>query len=197
MKERSLHSEHELIVKLRKGDPFAFEAIFERYSNKLYQFSLSYLKSEADAEEILQEVFLKIWERRKEIKTETSFQSYLFTITLNFIKRHFNQKARSDKYKHDLLARYPEISNQTENSITYQDLLNRLEKLIDELPEKRRQIFIERRQNEKPVKQIAEEMGITPKTVENQLTRALAFLKKELQKDHFGGFLFYHLFIRP
>jgi RNA polymerase sigma-70 factor (ECF subfamily) len=64
------------------------------------------------------------------------------------------------------------------------------------LPEKRKQIFIERKRHDKPVKQIAEELGITPKTVENQLTRALNFLRAELQKENFGGFLFYHLFIR-
>jgi len=197
LKKIALHSESDLIKNLRKGDPFAFEAIFEKYSNKLYQFSFSYLKSEADAEEIVQEVFLKLWERRKEIKSETSFQSYLFTITLNFIKRHFNRKARVDQYKHELLSQFSEGSDNSEHAITYQDLLNKLETLIDQLPEKRKQIFIERKQHDKPVKQIAEEMGIAPKTVENQLTRAIYFLKVELQKDHFGFFLFYHLFIRP
>ena len=197
MKKIFLHTDNDsLIKKLRKSDPFAFEEIFAKYSQKLYQFSLTYLKSEADAEEIVQEVFLKLWEKRQEIKTGTSFQSYLFTITLNFIKRHFNRKARADHYKHELATQFFEANDQAESAITYQDLLNKLEVLIDQLPEKRKQIFIERRQHDKPVKQIAEELGITPKTVENQLTRALNFLREELQKDRFGGFLFYHLFIR-
>lgn len=195
MRKLSFHSDHHLIENLRKGDPIAFEEVFSKYSNKLYQFSLSYLKSEADAEEIVQDVFLKLWEKRKAIKTETSFQSYLFTITLNYIKRHFNRKARADKYKHELAGQF--FSNdQVESSISYQDLLNKLDRLIDRLPEKRKRIFIERKQHEKPVKQIAEELGITPKTVENQLTRALNFLRSELQKENVGGFLFYHLFVR-
>ncbi|MGQ7869723.1 RNA polymerase sigma factor [Sunxiuqinia sp. sy24] len=195
MRKHRFHSEHDRIKNLRKGDPIAFEEIFSKYSNKLYQFSLSYLKSETEAEEIVQEVFLKLWERRKEIKTETSFQSYLFTITLNFIKRHFNQKSRADQYKHELASQFFEANDQVESSITYQDLLNKLEILIDQMPEKRKQIFIERKQHDKPVKQIAEELNITPKTVENQLTRALNFLRSEIQKEHYGGFLFYHLFI--
>lgn len=185
-----------LVRRLRKSDPFAFEELFSKYSNRLYQFSLSYLKSEADAEEIVQDVFLKLWEKKQEIKTGVSFQAYLFTISLNFIKRHFNRKARADRYKHELAIHFFDASEQTESSVTYQDLLMKLEILIDQLPEKRRQIFIERRQHDKPVKQIAEELGISPKTVENQLTRALSFLKSELQKEHFGGFLFCHLFIR-
>lgn len=196
MKRIQPYDEPALIKSLSKGDPFAFEEIFSRYSNKLYQFSLSYLKSEADAEEIVQEVFLKLWERKKELKTETSFQSYLFTITLNFIKKHFNRKARADQYKHELVTQFSGENNQMESSITYQDLLNRLEILIGQLPEKRKQIFIERKQNDKPVKQIAEELGITPKTVENQLTRALNFLRSELKKEHLGDLLFLHLFIR-
>jgi RNA polymerase sigma-70 factor (ECF subfamily) len=197
LKKIPFHTDDDTLIKnLRKGDPFAFEEIFSKYSNKLYQFSISYLKSEEDAEEIVQDVFLKLWEKRQEIRTETSFQSYLFTITLNFIKRHFNRKARADQYKHELATQFFEANDQAESAITYQDLLNKLEVLIDQLPEKRKQIFIERKQHDKPVKQIAEELGITPKTVENQLTRALNFLRDELQKENFGGFLFYHLFIR-
>lgn len=194
--EKDFNNETILIQKLRGGDPFAFEKIFSRYSNKLYQFSLSYLKSEADAEDIVEEVFFKIWQNRETIKTETSFQSYLFTITLNFIKRHFNQKTRADQYKRELLLWFASGNDRYESSMIYQDLLDKLDLLIDRLPEKRKQIFIERRLNEKPVKQIAEEMGIAPKTVENQLTHALHFLKTEFEKEHFGGLLFFSLFIR-
>ncbi len=189
------YNEKMLIQGLRNDDPLAFEKIFLQYNQKLYQFSLSYLKSEADAEDIVEEVFFKLWQNRKAIKTEESFQAYLFTITLNFIKKLFNKKARADKYKHDFLNCYIAESNQPESSIIYQDLLNRLDQLIERLPEKRKQIFIERKINDKPLKQIAREMGITPKTVENQLTRAISFLKEELQKESFGGKLFIYLFI--
>ncbi|MGV8133967.1 MAG: sigma-70 family RNA polymerase sigma factor [Mangrovibacterium sp.] len=79
--------------------------------------------------------------------------------------------------------------------MVYQDLLNKLDLLISRLPERRKQIFIERKINEKPVKQIAREMGITPKTVENQLTRTLNSLREELRKDSFDGLLFFHLFV--
>ena len=151
LKKIPLHTDDDTLIKnLRKGDPFAFEEIFSKYSNKLYQFSLSYLKSGADAEEIVQEVFLKLWGKRQEIRTETSFQSYLFTIALNFIKRHFNRKALADQYKHELAIQFFEANDHVESAITYQDLLNKLEILIDRMPEKRKQIFIERKQHDKP-----------------------------------------------
>jgi len=90
--EKEFYNEAVLVQKLRDGDPFAFEKIFSHYSKRLYQFSFSYLKSDADAEDVVEEVFFKLWQNRKSLKTETSFQSYLFTITLNFIKRHFNKR---------------------------------------------------------------------------------------------------------
>jgi len=194
MKKILFQNDDNLIRNLRRDDPFAFEELFSKYSNKLYQFALSYLKVEADAEEIVQEVFLKLWVKRKEIKTETSFQAYLFTITLNLIKKYFNRRARIDHYKHELIYQFSECSTHAEPALFYQDLLDKLEILIDRLPEKRKYIFIERKQHDKPVKQIAAEMGITPKTVENQITRALNFLKEELQKEKFGGLLFFYLF---
>jgi len=195
--EKEFYNEAVLVQKLRDGDPFAFEKIFSHYSKRLYQFSFSYLKSDADAEDVVEEVFFKLWQNRKSLKTETSFQSYLFTITLNFIKRHFNKKARSDQYKRDILIGFASGNNHSDSSVVYHDLLEKLELLINQLPEKRKQIFIERKQNEKPVKQIAEEMGISPKTVENQLTHALHFLKAEFEKENFGGMLFFYLFIHP
>jgi RNA polymerase sigma-70 factor (family 1) len=189
------YDEKKLIQRLRMSDPVAFERLFSHYSIKLYQFSLSYLKSEADAEDIVEEVFFKIWNNREAIKTGMSFQSYLFTIALNFIKRSFNKQSRTDLYKRELLNWSTGGDDQPESSIVYQDLLNKLDLLISRLPERRKQIFIERKINEKPVKQIAREMGITPKTVENQLTRTLNSLREELRKDSFDGLLFFHLFV--
>lgn len=194
MKEED-YDEKMLIQRLRMSDPVAFERLFSHYSIKLYQFSLSYLKSEADAEDIVEEVFFKIWNNREAIKSGMSFQSYLFTIALNFIKRSFNKRSRTDLYKRELLNWSTGGEDQPESSIVYQDLLNKLDLLISRLPERRKQIFIERKINEKPVKQIAREMGITPKTVENQLTRTLNTLRKELRKDSFDGLLFFHLFV--
>jgi len=193
---KDFYNEEMLVRKLRDGDPFAFEKIFSQYSKKLYHFSFSYLKSEADAEDIVEEVFFKLWQNRKMLKTETSFQSYLFTITLNFIKRYFNRRSHDDKFKRELLSWVTAGNNRSDSSMIYRDLLDKLDSLINQLPEKRKQIFIERKQNEKPVKQIAEEMGISPKTVENQLTQALHFLKTEFGKEPFGGMLFFYLFVQ-
>ena len=178
-------NEKVVVQSLRNGDPLAFEVIFLRYSPRLYQFSFAYLKSEADAEDIVGEVFYKLWRNREAIKVEESFQSYLFTIALNFIKKFFNKKSKADKYKQDFLDGYIQESYQQESSIIYKDLLDKLGQIVEQLPERRKRIFIERRINEKSVKQIAKEMDIDPKTVENQLAKAIPFLKEELRSERF------------
>ena len=195
MQKITSHTEAELIQKLRKGNTYAFEKIFSMYSKRLYQFSFSYLKSEKDSEEIVQDVFLKLWEKRKELKTETSFQSYLFTITLNLIKKQFRKQSRAEEYRSKFMSQLQIENEDLETLITYKDVLTKLDQLIDQLPEKRKQIFIQRKHYEKPVKQIAQEMGISIKTVETQLTRAIRFLRSELHKENFENLFFFSILI--
>ena len=86
-----------LIAQLQNGDKAAFKMLFEKYGPRLYQFSLKYLRDKEDAEDLLNEVFLKIWENRHSLKTNTSFQSYLFTIAYNNIRQRFLKKVQRRK----------------------------------------------------------------------------------------------------
>ena len=100
---------------MKKGDHDSFRKVFERYSHPLYKFSFQYLKSEAAAEDLVQEVFLKIWNNRKELKTDTSFQSYLFTIALNAVRKHFNLLTRTNELKHDMLLEFSAAEKQLDD----------------------------------------------------------------------------------
>ena len=185
----------ELLSRLKKGDHSAFEKIFERYSKQLFQFSLSYLKSEEAAEDIVQEVFIKIWNNRSEIKTDTSFQSYLFTITLNSVRKYFNQLSRLNELKHDILFDSSGHKPDFDDRSDYQFMLGKLEELIRQMPEKRREVFIKKKIEEKSLKEISEELNITTKTVEYHITEAMRFLKSEFEKLQVQGLIFFHLFI--
>lgn len=186
----------ELLNRLKKGDHSAFEKIFKRYSKQLFQFSLSYLKSEEAAEDIVQEVFIKIWNNRSEIKTDTSFQSYLFTITLNSVRKYFNQLSRLNELKHDILFDSSGLKPDFDDRSDYQFMLDMLEELIKQMPEKRREVFIKKKIEEKSLKEISEELSITTKTVEYHITEAMRFLKSEFEKLQVNGLIFFHLFIR-
>jgi RNA polymerase sigma-70 factor (ECF subfamily) len=195
LKNDQPHSEQQLITMLRNGSPFAFEQLFARYSQKLYRFSFSYLKSETEAEEIVQDVFMKLWENRNKLRNETSFQSYLFTIAFNAIRKHFNKKNRDERFRSDLLETISEENPSLENHPDFEALLSKLDQLIDEMPLRRKEIFLKRKKEGKSVHDIAQDMNIAPKTVENQITEAMKYLKEEFGNDRISGMLFFYVFL--
>jgi len=184
-----------LLAELKRGDHASFRKIFECYSPALFLFSFSYLKSKEAAEDVVQEVFMKIWNNRQEIREGTSFQSYLFTIALNSIRKQFNRLAKNNETKHDLLLDLSVQKQDFNERSDYQELLNMLQELIDRMPEKRKQVFVRKKLEDKSLKEIAEELGIEPKTVEYHITEAMRFLKQEFEKQRVKGMIFFHLFI--
>ena len=180
---------------MRTGSQLAFEVLFDQYSQKLFRFANSYLKAEAEAEEIVQEVFLKIWENRQKLKNETSFKSYLFTIAFNSIRKHFNKKARDEKYRDEILTQLASENASIESKPEFEIFVSRLEKLIEQMPDRRKEIFLKRKKMGLSVREIASEMKISPKTVENQITEAMNFLKKEFNNGSISGMLFFYIFL--
>lgn len=189
------HSDLNLVRSLRKSDHDAFEKLFKRYGQKLFIFSLSYLKDADQAEEIVQEVFLKVWTNRFSLKTGTSFQSYLFTIAFNSIKKSFNRKAKENQFRLELVDQLDDGRDCVEYENNFQLVVAKLDGFINEMPERRKEVFIKRKQHGIPVKQIAEELGVSAKTVENQITEAMNYLKKRFEEELPGGLLFFSLFL--
>ncbi|MCG8578597.1 MAG: RNA polymerase sigma-70 factor [Bacteroidales bacterium] len=167
-----------LVKKLSKGDVKAFDKLFELYSSRLYAFALKYLKSDVDAEGLVQEVFIKIWKKREELKPEKSFKSYLFTIAFNQIKKQF-EKRQMIYGMVDVLA--PDLAdNSTEKSIFYRSVLHQIIDLLNELPEKKRKIFEMSRFEGLPSKEIAHRIGLAPKTIDNQISEVIHYLKERV-----------------
>lgn len=189
------HTESGLLKGLKKSDHESFRKLFEQYSKPLYRFSLSYLKSNEAAEDIVQEVFIKIWDKRKDIDTGKSFQSYLFTIALNSVRKHFNKLAETNQLKHEIIASFSENQEAFDEQDNFEDYLLKLDNLIQQMPEKRKAIFIGKKLEGKSQKDLAEEFGITVKTVEYHITEAMKFLKEEFDKLRLGGMVFFCLFI--
>lgn len=196
MTNKKSNIDAELISRLKKDDHDSFQQLFDRYSHTLFRFSFCYLKSKEAAEDVVQEVFMKIWNRRSEIKNDTSFQSYLFTIALNAVRKHFNKLSRQNELKHDILLEFSESKSRFDANPDYQSMLDKLDELVARMPEKRREVFIKKKIENKSLKEIAEECSITAKTVEYHITEAMKFLKTEFEKLHVNGFIFFHLFIQ-
>lgn len=182
MSENQDHVDDSLLVReLSKSNVLAFNTLFHRYSKRLYCFALGYLKSEADAEEIVQEVFTIVWAKRSELKHELSFKSYLYTISFNLIRKQFRTKAHLDDFLRTGIAE--ESDMQTSKLISYNSLYQYVISLVNKLPEKRKAIFIKSRIEGLSIKEISEDMSISHKTVENQITLALSFIRKKLTKE--------------
>ncbi len=193
MSNTLLDDETRLVKSLSEGDLLAFNTLFKKYSGHLYRFANGYLKSEAESEELVQEVFTIIWEKRSELKHELSFKSYLFTIAYNIIRKHFRNRRYLSTYLQS--GMYDDMDMQTTQNITYNSLYQYLTKLVDMLPVKRREIFIKSRFEGFSIKEISEEFNLSHKTVENQLTDALKFIRSNIKNENIPVILFFFLFL--
>jgi len=185
------YSDSQLIISIRKNDIKAFDILFERYSKKVYGFAFRYLKSDVDAEGVVQEVFMYIWNNRKELKTDTNFRSYLFTISINLIKKIFRHEAYQTRFLNETSV--IQSDNSVDEKLEYASLLEEVDKLIEKLPERRRNIFIKSRKLGMSSKEIAKELGITPGAVDNQISEALKFLRRKIGTELLIAILFFIL----
>jgi len=184
----------ELVERLQKGDVEAFDLIYEKYSGKLYAFGLKYLKSTEEAEELVQSVFLKLWENYKILKKELSFKSYLFTIAYNDICKLFRKRNYRQKFIDDTLYENSQFSSEIEEGIDYHSVLEQVEQIVNKLPEKQKTIFLKSRKEGKSTKEIAEEVGLSPGTVDNYISESLKFIRSRLRKENMPVLLLFSLF---
>jgi RNA polymerase sigma-70 factor (family 1) len=182
-----------LVQSLAKGNLLAFNTLYKNYSRRLYRFAIGYLKSGDEAEELVQEVFTIVWEKRKDLKKELSFKSYLFTISFNIIRKHFRAKSYLSEYLSSGII--DETDVRTSQKITYDSLYQYLNELVSQLPLRRREVFIKSRFEGLSIKEIAADLNISHKTVENQLTDALKFIRANLQRENLPAILFFMLFL--
>jgi len=189
------YNDEKLISELKSGNILAFNQIFELYSSKLFLFAKGYLKSVEDSEELVQEVFTKIWEKRDQLQSGYSFKSYVFTIAFNIIKKHFRQKSQFKKFETEELL-LNDVTNETSQQIDYNSLKNHILELAESLPAKRREVFIKSRFEGLTNKEIAKELGLSKKTIENHLNLALKEIRRRMERGKLSLILFYFMFVK-
>lgn len=172
-----------LVGKLRKGDIESFDLLYDRYAAKLHYFGMKYLKSEEETEELVQTVFLKVWEYHKNLKKESSFKSYLFTIAYNDICKLFRKKYYHQKYVSDILNENPQPFSEIEQGFQCKSVLERIQKIIEKLPERQKVIFRKSREEGKSSREIADEVGLSPGTVDNYISQSMKFIISGLRNE--------------
>lgn len=189
------HTDDILVALLQKSDEQAFKLLFEKYGIRLYQFSLKFLKDKEDAEDVLNEVFLKIWENRQSLKTNLSFHSYLFTIAYNNIRQRFIKKSREEKYIRIFTENHLAAFSQNEDQLDYYSFVKKVNEIIDLLPPRRKEIFMLNYKEELKNEKIAEMLGLSENFVRKQLSTARRFIVDKIKENnHLAGILLIYLF---
>lgn len=188
-------SDYELVEKLQNGDIEAFDQIFKKYSDRLFGFTLSYLKAKEESEGLVQNVFLKVWENRNSLKKESSLKSYLFTIAYHEMCQIFRKKHMHEKFLEESKNSVHSTINLQEQ-IEYKATLEQINNLIEQLPEKQKIIFKKSRVEGKTSKEIAKEMNLATGTIDNQISAALKFLRSKITENNFALLLFFVIFFQ-
>jgi RNA polymerase sigma-70 factor (family 1) len=186
-------SDEILLVQLRTGDEAAFREIYKRYWKKLYAVARSKVESLDAVEEIVQTIFLKLWERRNEQRIE-QLEAYLFTAVRYAAINHIKSAMIHEKYVDYANIHLPEASSTTEEQMDLDELIEAVEKQLNDLPEKTRQIFRLNRLEYHSVKEISSSLEVPVRTVEYHLSQAIKALRIHLRDYILPGLLvFFYL----
>ena len=171
-------NEKKLIKDLKKGKRKAFEYFFYTYYNKLLYTANQYLKNKDEAEEIVQEVFYRVWYYRSNMDPALSFKNYIITIAKNLIFNKAKKEITRITYEKYVRINQNYSHNALEDYLNFNELDQQINAKIDLLPPKRKEIFILSRQLGLSHKEIASKLNISTNTVENHINKAIKFLKE-------------------
>lgn len=173
-------NEKEAILRLKSDDKEAFSFLYKHYWRKVYNFTNLYTLSPEASEEIVQDVFIKLWESREFIDEEKNFDGFLFIITRNLI---FNQSRKdfNQSFYQTTILEAVEESYSIEGELEASDLKEYISSLLATLPPRQQEVFRMSRDQHLTYKEIAEKLKISEKTVEHHISEALKYLRKNLQ----------------
>jgi RNA polymerase sigma-70 factor (family 1) len=168
----SPHDERELLSLLKQGNEQAFEKIYDSYSSRLFGNVFKMVKSETTTQEILQDVFIKIWLNRASIDLDKSFRSYLFRIAENQVYDFFRKASRDKKIQAQLFAAATEEYEHIETIIHRKENALLLQKAIESLSPQRQQIFRLIKLDNKSYEEVSRQLGISVSTISDHIVKA-------------------------
>lgn len=177
-----------LLVGLKRGDHTAFKNIFDTYVQKVFHYIYGYVKNRQIAEDCTQDVFKKLWEKREKLNESGNLEGLLFKLCYHQVIDHYRSEKRSViKVADGNIIECADKQN-TDNKIEADQLQALYHEAINQLPQKRKEVFLMSKEEGMSNKEIASKLSISVKTVENQMTSSLHFIKGFLRKA--GQFVF-------
>jgi RNA polymerase sigma-70 factor (ECF subfamily) len=182
-----------LVRELMLGNENAFQKLFNTYRNDVYAYSISMLKNKELAEEIVQDVFLNIWQHRVRLNPDLSFKSYVFTITRNQTFNLISKVANNHKLKEEVFYKSQKSYSPIEDELAEADYEIIKNHAIEKLPPRRKIIFKMSRNQDMSYEEISKELNISVSTVKGQMSKALASISCFLKTHSDVTFLITHV----
>jgi RNA polymerase sigma-70 factor (ECF subfamily) len=195
MKDINLYNDEELMQEIKADNMFAFDVLYKKYCKRVYKFGYSILKSPEESENLMQDVFLSLWENRQKVEKDSSVKSFVFTITYNTAISIIRKKARESRFI-EYLKSLQEITEEPVNvKLEYNELTTKLDEIINTLPQRQKEVYLLHRVEGLKYNEIAERLNISVKTIETHMSRALKTIREKLGNYSLMAILFWYLFV--
>lgn len=183
---KTKETEKELLRRLKEGDREAFDTIYEQWGGYIYNFTCKTLFNKSLAEDITQELFLRLWEHRAQIDEERNFQAWLFTVARNLVYKEGRRMLLNSAFIDVVQKEGPRTGggNTTDDMVNLSFTSEYIAQLIEQMPPARKRIYILNKQDGLSVREIALRLNLSEKTIETQLYHANLFMRSRFRNIH-------------
>ena len=169
-----------LLSRLQNGDEKAFTAIYERYNKMLYVLAYKYLKDTFLAEDIVQQVFLKLWESRSLFVGSVHLRNYLYTIIKNLVLNEIRDNFSDMEKNYAVIQNAPEFEDKLQSALEEKDLFQHFYKILAELPEQKRKVCLLKIRDNLSNQEVADKLHISVPTVKSHYSQAIKLLRDKM-----------------
>lgn len=195
MQDFSQYCDEDLMQEIKADNMFAFDALYGKYCKRVYKFGYSIIKSREEAENLMQDVFLNLWETRSRVKKDSSVKSYIFTITYNSAISIIRKKARESEFIEYLKSVQTINEESVDVVFEYNELKSKLDEIVNTLPKRQKEVYLLHRDEAMKYNEIAERLHISVNTIENHMSRALKTVREKMGNYSLFAMLFMFLFV--
>lgn len=180
MEKQVQYNEPQLILSLKNGSYKAFERIYEMYAKRLFAYSVQFTKSQEESEEIVQDVFMRLWTNRTKIRQEDTLRSLLFIMTKHYLINAFRTKINQPEYEEYIQYINERSVDDASCQLEYQEFVAKFRAILKTLPETQQKVITLSKIEQFSNKEIADKLSLSEQTVKNQLSLGLKTLKEKL-----------------
>ena len=183
MQNSTTYIESEVLQHIAEGDESAFRQLFDEHWQNIYGVAYMLTKSRPMAEDMIQEIFMKLWIKRKQLPKVENFRNYLFIVARNHIFNELKKRSTDILFTNHLVEYFGDTKETPEKKLLQKEAEQIIGGIVERLPQQQKMIYRLSREEGLSRHEMADRLGITPNTVRNHLARALEMIRHELQRD--------------